>query len=114
MVSALLVDLTTECPMCGAVLGPKPLRVTGDELKPYQMALRADAPDKRVERLAKWISEVAARKTADGRPWKESAALHKFAACYGRWPDGQVVAQARAMARERQAAAQREQEQTDA
>lgn len=98
-------DGVSFCRVCGAILNPpepcgecgasrdrsypvvvdKPLRVYA-----YQR-LAGDAPDVRVQRLAKWLHEAA------DRGHKAGAALYKFKACYRTWPTAAEKAKAAAI-----------------
>lgn len=98
-------DGVSFCRVCGAILNPpepcgecgasrdrsypvvvdKPLRVYA-----YQR-LAGDAPEVRVQRLAKWLHEAA------DRGHKAGAALYKFKACYRTWPTAAEKSQAYAI-----------------
>ena len=92
----------TVCPACGTECGGPPQVITGDKLEPYAW-VRRDSDDKRAVRLAKWIAETTARVKADGTPWKETAALHKYKAVYGAWVPSGVLAEAKRILREKAA-----------
>ncbi len=92
----------TVCPACGTECGGPPQVITGDKLEPYAW-VRKDSDDKRAVRLAKWIEETVSKKKADGTPWKETAALHKYKAVYGAWVPSGVLAEAKRILREKAA-----------
>jgi superfamily II DNA or RNA helicase len=110
-----LRDPNSYCPVCGAPRTPpepctscgyapsgedasKPDSFTGDKLKPYHAFRQTDDDAKRVERLARWLTD-AARKGH-----KPGAAKYKFSAVYGNWPTAVEMAAANALARSRGAA----------
>lgn len=100
------------CSVCGSPVGddgrcqdcgraPSELElptVVGVKLEKYA-ALQQDSEDVRIERLAKWLADVAGRVKADGTPWKETAAMAKFQALYKVWPPSHIIHAARARAR---------------
>jgi superfamily II DNA or RNA helicase len=87
------------CRKCGAVSGTcacepeeqTPPEVVGDasQLKPWIAAMREEPDDRRVARLRKWFAE------AEAKGHKPGAALFKFKAVYGHWPDARLRAEAR-------------------
>jgi superfamily II DNA or RNA helicase len=62
--------------------------VVGGELEPWKEAMRAEPASKQAQRLAKWMRE------AKEKGHKPGAALFKFKAVFGRWPDAGLRAQA--------------------
>ena len=71
------------CSECGTAPREIIQRVTGAALVPYA-SKRREPPDKRAETLARWIAAGRAR------GWKPTAALAKYRAVYGAWPDAVV------------------------
>jgi DNA repair protein RadD len=66
--------------------------VVGGELEPWREAMRAEPPSKQAQRLAKWMREGKAK------GHKPGAALFKFKAIFGRFPDASLRMQAERLA----------------
>ena len=66
--------------------------VVGGELEPWKEAMRAEPPSKQAQRLAKWMRE------GREKGHKPGAALFRFRAVFGRFPDAMLRAQAERMA----------------
>jgi len=97
------------CPVCGELLGelvrcPNPACgrdvsmvvpiATGEPLFDWHEVLAADSPDKRVDRLARWI------RVSREKGHNPNAVRYKFRAVYGHYPDGSTLAKAARMADE--------------
>lgn len=65
--------------------------VVGGQLEPWREAMRAEPPSKQAQRLAKWLRE------AKEKGHKPGAALFKFKAVFGRFPDAGLRAVAERM-----------------
>lgn len=80
------------CPSCGWVPTvedlAKPDTVVGVSLKPYFRLRETDDDTKRAMRLSHWIADSRSRGYKDGY-WRG-----KFAAVYGGWPSGKLIAAA--------------------
>ena len=96
--------LARMCKVCGAPLGDSLTclecgkeheqvtpKATGEALTDWREVIRADAPDKRAERLARWM------RAGKAKGHKPQAVMFKYKAVYGHWPDAIVRAKAEAM-----------------
>lgn len=76
------------CEECGTAPRENTLSVTGERLVKYA-AKRAEPIEARIATLRRWIAD------GEAKGWKPGAALHKYRAVYGTFPDRGVVAAAR-------------------
>ncbi len=67
--------------------------VVGGQLEPWREAMRAEPPSKQAQRLARWLREATAKS------YKPGWALQKFKWAFGRFPDSNLMAQARELSR---------------
>ncbi len=85
------IIIDSVCSGCGHKTPTKMTSVVGEELRPWRQEMRAELPDKRANRLARWLKEARLKGYRPGH------AAYRYKATYGHYPTKEILEAATAV-----------------